>query len=415
MGKGNLELYVHIPFCMKKCNYCDFLSFPAEQKTQEDYIKALLREIEFYGPRMRGYEISTIYIGGGTPSWLEEELIARIMEEIRQQFEVHPDAEITIECNPGTITKSKLEMYQSVGINRLSIGLQSTYDEELELLGRIHTYDQFLRNYELARSVGYANINVDLISGLPYQTADQYLNSLKRIIRLKPEHISAYSLIIEQGTPFYETYKFDEVLQKAGKKPEMLPEEDETYRMYKMTQYYLAEAGYRQYEISNFAKKGYECAHNIGYWTRQNYLGMGLGAASLIENVRYSNTRDLYEYIDLSYAICERARRQLGIEPEDRRYGDPTEWYGSSLHASADEISRKAQMEEFMFLGLRMNEGVARADFQQAFSIPIDVKYREPIEELKQQGLLMAREGRIFLTDQGMDLANYCMAKFLLE
>ena len=415
MGKGNLELYVHIPFCMKKCNYCDFLSFPAEQKTQADYIKALLREIEFYGPRMRGYGISTIYIGGGTPSWLEEELIARIMEEICQQFEVAPDAEITIECNPGTITKSKIEMYQSVGINRLSIGLQSTYDEELELLGRIHTYDQFLRNYELARSVGYANINVDLISGLPYQTADKYLNSLKRIIRLKPEHISAYSLIIEQGTPFYETYKFDEVLQKAGKKPEMLPEEDETYRMYKMTQYYLAEAGYRQYEISNFAKKGYECAHNIGYWTRQNYLGMGLGAASLIENVRYSNTRDLYEYIDLSYAICERARRQFGIEPEDRRYGDPTEWYGSSLHASADEISRKAQMEEFMFLGLRMNEGVARADFQQAFSIPIDVKYREPIEELKQQGLLMAREGRIFLTDQGMDLANYCMAKFLLE
>lgn len=414
MEKRNLQLYVHIPFCMKKCKYCDFLSFPAEQKTQEEYLKALIREICYYGPRMQEYEVSTIYIGGGTPSWLEEILIAQVMETIFASFTVREDAEISIECNPGTITKSKLEMYRAVGINRISFGLQSTYEDELELLGRIHTYDQFLRNYELARSVGYTNINIDLMSGLPYQNLDKYANSLKRVIRLKPEHISAYSLIIEPGTPFYETYKFDEVLQKAGKKPEMLPEEDETYRMYKLTQYYLAEAGYEQYEISNFAKKGFACRHNIGYWTRENYLGLGLGAASLIENVRYSNTRDLHEYLDLSHAICDRSRRQFGIE-QSSRYGDPTEWYACSLHASAEELSRKMQMEEFMFLGLRMNEGVSRSDFQKQFSIPIDVKFREAMEELKAQELLMVREGRVFLTEQGMDLANYCMSKFLLE
>ena len=296
MNEKKLELYIHIPFCVKKCDYCDFLSFPADSNTQIRYVHALLQEIRYYGNLLGDYHVPTIYIGGGTPSWLEENLIYTVLQQVASSFHVESDAEISIECNPGTVTAKKLNVYQSAGINRLSIGLQSTNNEELKALGRIHTYDQFLKTYELARNAGFENINIDLMSGLPYQTLDKFLESLQTVIRLKPEHISAYSLIIEKGTPFYERYKFDAVKQEAGIHTEILPDEDEVYRIYKATQDVLKQAGYRQYEISNFAQPGYACRHNIGYWTRENYLGLGLGASSLVENVRYTNTRQLYEY-----------------------------------------------------------------------------------------------------------------------
>ena len=293
MDKNNLELYIHMPFCVKKCEYCDFLSFPADTNTQIKYVHALLNEIRFYGEKMRGFRVSTIYIGGGTPSWLEPELVTAVMDQIYKSFQVYEDAEISIECNPGTVTAAKLQAYRRAGINRLSIGLQSTNNTELKTLGRIHTYEQFLKTYELARNEGFTNINVDLMSGLPRQSAESFADTLQRVIRLKPEHISAYSLIIEKGTPFYEKYKFDMVRQEAGMKTEELPTEDDTYKMLKLTQRVLAKAGYERYEISNYAKPGYACRHNVGYWTRENYLGLGLGAASLIDNVRYSNTREL--------------------------------------------------------------------------------------------------------------------------
>ena len=297
MDKKQLELYIHIPFCVKKCDYCDFLSFAADELTQKNYVTALQKELAFYGARYHDRTITTIFIGGGTPSWLNEEAMQTILETVYCCFSVEPDAEITIECNPGTITEHKFEVYRKIGINRLSIGLQSAHNEELKILGRIHTYEQFLKTYDMARKHGFTNINIDLMSSLPGQTPDIFCDSLHHVLQLKPEHISAYSLIIEKGTPFYDLYKFDAVRQEAGMQTESLPTEEEEYQTTKMTQHILKEAGYHWYEVSNFAKPGYECRHNIGYWKRVDYLGVGLGASSLIDNMRYSNTRDLYTYL----------------------------------------------------------------------------------------------------------------------
>ena len=412
MDKNNLELYIHMPFCVKKCEYCDFLSFPADTNTQIKYVHALLNEIRFYGEKMSGFRVSTIYIGGGTPSWLEPELVTAVMEQIYKSFRVYEDAEISIECNPGTVTAAKLQAYRRAGINRLSIGLQSTNNTELKTLGRIHTYEQFLKTYELARNEGFTNINVDLMSGLPHHSAESFADTLQRVIRLKPEHISAYSLIIEKGTPFYEKYKFDMVRQEAGMKTEELPTEDDTYKMLKLTQRVLAKAGYERYEISNYAKPGYACRHNVGYWTRENYLGLGLGAASLIDNVRYSNTRELYEYIEicreLTFLPPEVFAPEEGMDAPERG------WFGSNLHTEAAVVNRKAQMEEFMFLGLRMTEGISRNEFETNFGMPIEAAYVQVLPDLQAQKLIEKREGRVYLTDRGMDVANYVMAQFLL-
>lgn len=412
MKSRNLELYIHIPFCLKKCDYCDFLSFSTDSKTQVKYIHALLQEIRFYGEMMGAYIVPTIYIGGGTPSWLEPELMFAVLNQVYKYFHVREDAEITIECNPGTVTAAKLEYYQKAEINRLSIGLQSTDNEELKILGRIHTFEKFMKTYELARNGGFTNINIDLISGLPYQNVEKFMKSLQKVTRLRPEHISVYTLMIEKGTPFYERYKFDAVAQQAGIRTEILPDEDEMYRISKATQDILKSAGYEQYEISNYARPGYACKHNIGYWTRENYLGLGIGAASLIENTRYSNTRDLYEYIEL----CDKLQILPPEEfaPEEGMEEPQGNWFGSNLHVSADVISRKAQIEEFMFLGLRMNEGVTREAFEQNFGVPIEAVYLEVLDKLKRQGLIATMGGRIALTDRGMDLGNYAMSKFLL-
>ena len=382
-----MELYIHIPFCVKKCDYCDFLSFAADEQTQKSYVAALQKELAFYGAKYKDRRITTIFIGGGTPSWLKEDYMQAIMETVYHYFSVEQDAEITIECNPGTITEHKFEVYRRIGINRLSIGLQSVHNEELKILGRIHTFEQFLKTYDMARKHGFSNINIDLMSSLPGQTPEIFCDSLYQVLKLKPEHISVYSLIIEKGTPFYELYRFDAVRQAAGMQTESLPTEEEEYQTTKMTQHILKEAGYHWYEISNFAKPGYECRHNIGYWKRVDYLGVGLGASSLIDNVRYSNTRDLYTYLSV---------------PAD------------SLHETAAQITRNEQMEEFMFLGLRMRDGFYWDEFTQAFGIPIEAVYGDALNHLQQEELLLKREGRIYLTDKGMDLNNYVVAQFML-
>ena len=400
----NLELYIHIPFCFKKCAYCDFLSFSCDEKTQLEYADALIREIEFYGPQMQEYLVSTIFVGGGTPTWLDEDKMVEILDALYTYFNVSQYAEVTMECNPGTVTVAKLEKYRRAGVNRLSIGLQSADDEELQILGRIHNFEKFVKTYELARSVGFANINVDLMSGIPYQTAEKFLHTLQKVVRLRPNHISAYSLIIEKGTPFYDKYKFDLVMQEAGKATEVLPTEDEVYRITKLTEQYLANAGYEQYEISNFAQPGFECTHNIGYWTREDYLGLGLGAASLIDNVRYTNDTELHRYIENSKTI------------QIVRFEQPNGSFecGTNLHIEANAISRKAQMEEFMFLGLRMKSGITREQFQNTFEIPIEGVYKDVLERLKTEGLLEICAGRIALTEKGQDLSNYALAQFLL-
>lgn len=401
--KKELELYIHIPFCMKKCNYCDFLSAPADERTQNHYVAALLREIRYYGECCRDRRVSTIYIGGGTPSWLPEQYMELILKQLRVSFDIDEAAEITVECNPGTLTGQKLMTYKACGVNRLSIGLQSTFDDELKLLGRVHTYEQFLRNYELARKAGFSNINIDLMSALPYQTTVKYLTSLKRVIALRPEHISAYSLIIEKGTPFYEKYRFDAVKREAGMRTECLPGEETEYEIYEKTKEVLEQNGYRQYEISNYAKAGYECRHNIGYWKRTDYLGMGLGAASLIDNVRYTNARDLFLYIEETSDIH-------AISIEGVEHGMAT-----NLHEQADVVSRNAQIEEYMFLGLRMTEGITRAEFRQTFGVEIEAVYAGILPKLAEEGLIRMEAGVIRLTKRGTDISNYVLAQFLLD
>lgn len=398
-----MELYIHIPFCMKKCQYCDFLSFPADEDTQNVYVEALLREIAYYGKKCTSYAVSTVYIGGGTPSWLREEAIEAVMAAVQRAFSLEQDAEISIECNPGTVTDRKFSVYKKAGINRISIGLQSANDLELKALGRIHSFDQFLKTYELARKNGFSNINVDLMNSLPKQSVDSYARTLMQVLRLKPEHISAYSLIIEKGTPFYDLYKFDAARQEAGMQTVALPTEEEVCRMTELTEQMLGEAGFEHYEISNFAKKGYACRHNIGYWERDNYLGMGLGASSLMENIRYTNISDLYSYIEETQKLRE------GIWQNDTE-----EIPATNLHASAERISRRAQMEEFMFLGLRMTEGVSREKFEREFGIPIEGVYQEAMRELVEEELLVKRAGRIYLSKKGQNVSNYALAKFLL-
>jgi oxygen-independent coproporphyrinogen-3 oxidase len=401
-----MELYVHIPFCMKKCAYCDFLSAPADEKTQKSYVAALLQEIKYYGELCRDREVSTIYIGGGTPSWLQENYMELILKQMRVSFCISPEAEISIECNPGTLTKEKLLTYRECGVNRLSIGLQSAFDDELQELGRIHTFEQFLRNYELARTLGYTNINIDLMSALPGQSLEKYLASLHKVIQLKPEHISAYSLIIEKGTPFYEKYKFDAVKREAGMPTEYLPSEDTEYEIYEKTQDILTKAGYQHYEISNYARSGYECRHNIGYWKRKNYLGLGLGASSCMDNVRYSNVRSIESYIEETRQI-----KKVELQSED---GLPMK-YATNLHETADVVGRIAQIEEFMFLGLRMTDGIARAEFASTFGMQIEAIYNDVLPTLVAQQLIEQKAGQIHLTKRGTDISNYVLAQFLLD
>ncbi len=384
--KKAMQLYIHIPFCVKKCAYCDFLSFPAEERIQEAYVKALQKEIDYYGENYTDRYLSTIFIGGGTPSWLQENWMADIMESVYCSFTVAPYAEITIECNPGTVSNQKFLVYKEIGINRLSIGLQSANNEELKILGRIHTFEQFLKTYDMARQHGFTNINVDLMSSLPKQTPEHFADSLKKVIRLKPEHISAYSLIIEEGTPFYEQYQRDVRKREAGIATELLPNEEEEYRTTKLTRQILQSEGYHWYEISNFAKAGRECKHNIGYWKRADYLGVGLGAASFIKNVRYTNTSSVDEYLK---------------QPEQDILGE--------------EVDRMGQMEEFMFLGLRLIDGFAREEFLDAFGVEIEAVFGDILKKLQKEDLLLQKEGRIRLTEKGIDISNYVLAQFLLE
>ena len=386
MADKSLELYVHIPFCVRKCEYCDFLSAPAGADTQQEYVRNLLLEIEQKGVRCTDYEVTTIFFGGGTPSILKAGWIADILNAIHRNFKVRKDAEITIECNPGTLTFEKLSIYKSAGINRISVGLQSASDAELRELGRIHTYEDFLKSYDLIRKKGFSNVNIDLMAALPGQTLKSYEQPLRRVLALKPEHISAYSLIIEEGTPFYEKYEADELLREKGEKPQMLPSEETERLMYERTKELLFAHGYERYEISNYARRGYACRHNIGYWRRENYLGFGLGSASLLENERFHNTTDLTDYLGGDYLAYEQ-----------------------------EKLDKKSQMEEFMFLGLRMTDGISTECFRQTFGLTVELVYGPVLEQQIADQLLRKEDGRIFLTERGLDVSNYVMAQFLLD
>ncbi|MBQ3790599.1 MAG: radical SAM family heme chaperone HemW [Lachnospiraceae bacterium] len=393
-----LAVYVHIPFCVRKCAYCDFLSFPSDPVRREAkelrgrYFDALLEEIrKIPGEYVRGRGVTSIFFGGGTPSLAESGQIAAVLSALRERFPVSEDAEISIECNPGTATTAKLRELREAGCNRLSIGVQSFSDRELAVLGRIHTRAEAEQCFLDARDAGFRNINLDLMAALPGQDETALLDNVRQAVRLSPEHLSLYSLIIEPGTPFYERYAdevpdphYDRPLRREGRS---LPDEETERAMLHAAQELLADAGYERYEISNYAVRTTDrCRQNLAYWKRREYLGIGLGAASLMEETRFSNTRDLEKYLTCA--------------------GDPEreEW---------EILSEQDRMEEYMFLGLRLTEGIGEADFEALFHREIDRVYGDEIRELVAQGLLVRDHGRIFLSQRGTDLANVVMARFV--
>lgn len=422
-----LSIYVHIPFCERKCHYCDFLSAPASKKEQERYVSALLKEIEYWGKNFPDVPVKSVYFGGGTPSILEAELFVDMLCKLKEAFhKIDTKTEISMEMNPGTVTKEKLLAYKKAGINRLSIGLQSADNKELKLLGRIHTYEQFIETYHTARECGFDNLNIDLISGLPGQKVEDWKETLKKVIALKPEHISAYSLIIEEGTPFFETY---------NGKEELLPDEETDREMYALTKSLLAEAGYHRYEISNYSMPGKECVHNIVYWQRGNYLGLGLGSSSMVENVRLQNTDEFEGYVnywaEIIWAGCPEGRnngekRNLTYVNRTDKELDCVSWTDKRMNyvnqntnfpdtsREIQQLTKKEQMEEFMFLGLRMIEGVSIAEFEKIFGISIFDVYGRQIEKFKSQKLLNVTD-RIALTDRGIDVSNGIFVEFLLS
>ena len=367
-----LELYVHIPFCIRKCAYCDFVSEPGTKAMQKEYEEALLAEIDA-AEETAEREVISVFFGGGTPSAVDAGMLARVMEKLRSKYVFSEDAEITLEANPGTLDAEKLKCYRKSGFNRISIGCQSVHDEELKRLGRIHTFAEFQESFVLARDAGFANINVDLMSGLPEQSEEKWEESLRTIAELYPEHISAYSLIIEEGTPFYEKYRED------GPEEKELPGEDLDRIMYEDTKAFLHEKGYERYEISNYARPGYECRHNCSYWERVDYKGFGIGAASLLNGVRYQNSTDLQEYLKGHYA-----------------------------YESVEPLSAGDALEETMFLGLREMRGVVLTD-------TIRNTYGSKIKLLTEEGLLERAGDRIRLTDRGIDISNYVLSEFLLD
>lgn len=384
MKKRNLELYLHIPFCVRKCNYCDFFSASGTEEEQAAYVSAMVQEIQSYQELSGEYEVQTIFLGGGTPSLLTPEQIEQIFNAIYHTFSVNENAEITMEMNPGTVDIEKLHAMKAAGVNRLSIGLQSAQNEELKMLGRIHTYEEFLETWRLTEQAGFKNRNIDLMSALPGQTMESYEDTLSKVLALEPEHISAYSLILEEGTVFYDWYEKGKLDRGAWK----LPSEEEEYAMGELTIQRLAEAGMHRYEISNYAKPGKECRHNLGYWDRVEYLGIGAGSSSLIKGERFAHIRDRKAYI-------EKIRN------------------GESILIDREILSVESQMEEFMYLGLRKIEGVSRTDFQNYFGKNVDDVYGEILDKLEEEQLLEFSGNRIRLTHRGMDVSNCVLAEFL--
>lgn len=374
-----IELYIHIPFCKSKCRYCDFCSFQAQDQSIDAYIRKLKEELIFWGRKLTKEEVTTVFIGGGTPSYLKAELIREICDTVFENFKVSIDAEITIEANPGTVDLPKLRTYRESGINRISFGLQSTIKDELQYLGRIHTYEQFLQCYNWARQAGFSNISVDLMSAIPKQTLRSYEKNLRTVAGLSPEHISAYSLIIEEGTPFYEDKDLED----------LLPSEDDEVLMYQMTAKILKEYGYEQYEISNYAKRGFESRHNLGYWSHIPYLGVGLNASSYMDERRFENPSDMKDY--------------LKIRTFDEAYEE------------AVPLSIHEQMEEFMFLGLRRTKGVSKNEFEKRFGCSMASVYERPLKEAMEQGFIKERNDQIFLTRNGILVSNQVLCEFLFD
>lgn len=405
-----LSLYIHIPFCVRKCAYCDFLSYPADDPRRQDYLHALAAEIrassswlaaqgkigparatsddaDHSAPRVRpeGMQVDTIYLGGGTPSLLTPAQMTALLDAVRETYPVADDAEISMECNPGTVDERTLRGYRSAGVNRLSIGVQTFHEEELRIIGRIHTRQQAIECYEAARRAGYDNVSLDLISALPGQTRQSWHENLEMVTSLGPDHLSCYSLILEEGTPLLARYE-------AGTLPP-LPDEETDRAMVHETDAWLAAHGYEQYEISNYARPGHACRHNIGYWTGHEYLGLGLGSSSYLQTtdgwIRCQNVSDP--------AVYEAHAADL-----------------SAIHENVEYLTPEDRMEEFLFLGLRMNQGVSEITFRERFGRDLEDVYPGITQQHVNTGLLTRQSNRIILTERGRDLANTVMSSYIL-
>lgn len=374
-----ISLYIHIPFCAQKCLYCDFPSFARKDHLRKAYIEALNKEIINLREKHNNLEINTIFIGGGTPSVLESNELECLLKEIAK-LNMAKDIEYSMECNPGNLTEEKLEVMKKYGVNRISMGLQAKQDNLLKGLGRIHNYKTFKENFLLAKKVGFNNINVDLMFGLPNQRLNEWEETLREIISLEPAHISAYSLIIEEGTAFYNLYENDKL---------KLPTEEEERKMYHLAKEILEENGFNQYEISNYAKEGKECRHNLAYWNMDNWIGVGSASASYINGKRIKNISSIEEYIN---SINERGE-------------------------AVEEIinnSKNDNMEEFMFMGLRKINGIDENEFKKRFGMNINDVYGEILNKYIDEGLLIRESGRFFLSEKGIEISNVIMADFLL-
>lgn len=372
-----IALYIHIPFCKQKCFYCDFPSYACKDKLMESYVDALCIEIK---DKCKNYIIKTLFIGGGTPSYLDHNSLRKLMNTI-SELRFTEDAEKTIECNPGTVSKEKFEIIRKGGINRLSFGLQTTNNELLKSIGRIHTFESFKENYFLARSLGFENINIDMMFGLPKQSVEEFIKGLREIVELKPEHISSYSLIIEEGTAFYNLYEKDKL---------EVPSEEEERDMYREGKKFLEKNGYKQYEISNFSKEGKECRHNEVYWMCEEYLGVGVSASSFIDEKRVKNIDSIEEYIE-------------NINQ------------GKSIVEEEYENTREDDIEEFMFMGLRMNVGISEKKFKEKFGVDVDSIYKNVINKNIKLGLLKRKCGTLYLNDLGIELSNSVMSDMILK
>lgn len=452
-NKNELGIYIHIPFCVHKCIYCDFLSSPADVHTRKQYVRALINEIyltregkcankliknvmqgdntsyedmeeqavngltsdyalydtvcmaDYEKTIMQedisgcvddiksenGHIVTSIFIGGGTPSAIDAEDISDILDAVRKNYNVSDKAEITIECNPGTMDKKKAVIYRKAGINRISFGLQSTDNNELRMLGRIHTYEQFMESYKIAREAGFDNINIDLMSALPGQTMESFKAVLEKALSLGAEHISVYSLIVEEGTRLSDNIdSFPPI-----------PSDDEDRQMYYMTKEMLSSYGYEQYEISNYAQKGYECKHNLKYWERCDYLGFGIGAASLYGGRRYTNISDIGRYMDVLAEITNAL---------DKSYVNEL----LQIRTDMEELSKEDEMSEYMFLGLRKTKGIDITDFKEEFGTDIKDIFGEAIEDNIASGLLIHDGNCLYLSKRGIDISNTVMSDFIL-
>ena len=374
-----LGLYIHIPFCVSKCKYCDFNSYKLDLDEKKKYLKSLEKEMSFYKDEIEGKEIDTIFIGGGTPSILRGDEIKILFDNIKANFKIKKNAEITMECNPGTLTLDKLKIMKDCGVNRLSIGLQAVQNHHLKYIGRIHTFEEFEKNYYQAREIGFENINIDLMYALPNQSEEDWKESLEKIVKLNPTHISAYSLILEENTELFDMYNRNEF---------KLLDEDTDIVMYEYTINYLKSNGYNQYEISNYSKEGYECKHNILYWKCENYVGIGASSSGFLNGTRYNNISSLPGY------------EKMILEGKK-----PIEW--------EEKLGIKDEIEESIFLGLRMNEGIKFNDFKDKYDFNFREKYKNEIDKLEKLNLIDINELGMRLTQKGREISNSVFVEFM--